>query len=35
MRELLDALRSTSEGRELHDLFGRLRREVGYLIRNS
>jgi hypothetical protein len=34
MRELLEQLRTTRRGRELHDLFGVHRREVGYLIRN-
>ncbi len=35
MRGLLDAVRSSARGRELHDLFGQLRREIGYLVRNS
>lgn len=34
MRGLLERLRLTRRGRELHDLFGRLRREAGYLVRN-
>jgi hypothetical protein len=34
MRELLDALRKTAKGRELHRVFGDVRREIGYLIRN-
>jgi hypothetical protein len=34
MRELLDALRQTAKGRELHRVFGDVRREIGYLIRN-
>lgn len=34
MRGLLDRLRRTRRGRALHDLFGRVRREVGYLVRN-
>jgi hypothetical protein len=34
MRGLLDRLRSTRRGRALHELFGRLRREAGYLVRN-
>ena len=34
MRELLDAFRSTRKGRELHDVFGEVRREIGYLVRN-
>jgi hypothetical protein len=34
MRELLDALRETAKGRELHRVFGDVRREIGYLIRN-
>lgn len=34
MRELLRLLRETEKGRELHGVFGQLRREVGYLIRN-
>ena len=34
MRELLEALRQTAKGRELHRVFGDVRREVGYLIRN-
>ena len=34
MRELLDAFRQTAKGRELHRVFGDVRREIGYLIRN-
>lgn len=34
MRELLGALRETERGRELHRVFGDVRREIGYLIRN-
>jgi hypothetical protein len=34
MRALLEQLRTTRRGRELHDLFGIHRREAGYLIRN-
>jgi hypothetical protein len=34
MRELLAALRQTAKGRELHRVFGDVRREIGYLIRN-
>jgi hypothetical protein len=34
MRALLEQLRATQRGRELHELFGRYRREIGYLIRN-
>jgi hypothetical protein len=34
MRELLKALRQTAKGRELHRVFGDVRREIGYLIRN-
>jgi hypothetical protein len=34
MRALLDALHTTRKGRELHELFGHLRREAGYLVRN-
>lgn len=34
MRELLRALRETARGRELHRVFGDVRREIGYLIRN-
>ncbi len=34
MRELLAALREGEKGRELHDAFGDVRREIGYLIRN-
>jgi hypothetical protein len=32
---LRDALRQTQRGRDLHDLFGQVRREVGYLVRNN
>jgi hypothetical protein len=35
MQERLTMFRATPRGRELHDAFGHLRREVGYLIRNS
>jgi hypothetical protein len=35
MQRRLTALRATPRGRALHDAFGHLRREVGYLIRNS
>jgi hypothetical protein len=31
---LRDAFRRTQNGRELHDVFGHVRREIGYLIRN-
>jgi hypothetical protein len=34
MRELLAALRESERGRDLHQLFGNIRREIGYLIRN-
>jgi hypothetical protein len=34
MRELLAALRETERGRELHRIFGDVRREIGYLVRN-
>ncbi len=34
MRGLLAEFRSTQTGRELHDVFGRVRREIGYLVRN-
>jgi hypothetical protein len=34
MRDLVAALRTTAKGRELHDTFGYVRREIGYLIRN-
>lgn len=34
MTGLLERLRRTRRGRALHDLFGRVRREVGYLVRN-
>ncbi len=34
MRALLAELRATSKGRELHFVFGEVRREVGYLVRN-
>lgn len=34
MRTLLAAFRGTRTGRELHDTFARVRREIGYLVRN-
>lgn len=34
MLALLERLRRTRRGRALHELFGRVRREVGYLVRN-
>jgi hypothetical protein len=34
MHQLVAALRTTAKGRELHDTFGYVRREIGYLIRN-
>jgi hypothetical protein len=34
MRELLQALRSTQKGRDLHNVFAQVRREIGYLVRN-
>ncbi len=34
MYALLDALRETEKGRGLHDTFGQIRREIGYLVRN-
>lgn len=34
MRDLLDAFRVTERGRELRNIFGDTRREIGYLIRN-
>ena len=34
MRTLLARLRDTRRGRALHDLFGQVRREAGYLVRN-
>jgi hypothetical protein len=34
LRELLASFRSTSFGRELHEVFGHIRREIGYLVRN-
>jgi hypothetical protein len=34
MRSLLERLRKTRRGRALHDLFGQVRREAGYLVRN-
>lgn len=34
MQARLAALRATPRGRALHDMFGEVRREVGYLIRN-
>ena len=34
LRELVAALRTTAKGRELHDTFANVRREIGYLIRN-
>jgi hypothetical protein len=34
MRDLVATLRTTAKGRELHDTFGDVRREIGYLIRN-
>ena len=34
MRELLAAFRQTAIGRDLHDTFGDVRREIGYLVRN-
>jgi hypothetical protein len=33
--QLRDALRETPRGRELHDTFALVRREIGYLVRNS
>jgi len=32
---LLDEFRRTPHARELHDLFGQVRREIGYLVRNN
>ena len=34
MRDLLATFRETAKGRELHEVFGDVRREIGYLIRN-
>ncbi|HET6669328.1 MAG TPA: hypothetical protein VFH15_03760 [Pyrinomonadaceae bacterium] len=34
MRDLLKAFRETEKGRELHEVFGQVRREIGDLIRN-
>jgi hypothetical protein len=34
MHDLLASFRQTEKGRELHDAFGYVRREIGYLIRN-
>jgi hypothetical protein len=34
MRELLAAFRNTRTGRELHEVFADVRREMGYLVRN-
>jgi hypothetical protein len=34
MQELLAALRGTRRGRDLHRIFGDVRREIGYLVRN-
>jgi hypothetical protein len=35
LQELLVAFRSTEKGRQLHDIFAQVRREIGYLVRNS
>lgn len=34
LTRLLQAFRSTSRGRDLHEAFGHVRREIGYLVRN-
>ena len=34
LHELLDAFRATPKGRNLHDVFAEVRREIGYLVRN-
>jgi hypothetical protein len=34
MHGLLAQVRATPRGRELHDIFGQVRRELGYLVRN-
>jgi hypothetical protein len=34
LQEVLVAFRSTEKGRQLHDIFGQVRREIGYLVRN-
>jgi hypothetical protein len=34
LQEVLVAFRSSEKGRQLHDIFGQVRREIGYLVRN-